>query len=51
MVLGWTGIVTSISNVNESADNIVKISETANKYVVKALPSIENKYLEPYIRL
>jgi hypothetical protein len=35
---GWRRIVTTIKNVNESTDNMVKISETADKtltYVTK----------------
>jgi hypothetical protein len=37
-VLGWTRIVQTVKNVNDSTDNMVKISETADKtltYVTK----------------
>lgn len=30
-VLGWTRLVTTIKNINDSTDNMVKISETADK--------------------
>lgn len=37
-VLGWTRIVQTVKNINDSTDNMVKISETADKtltYVTK----------------
>ena len=31
---GWTRIVQTVKNVNDSTDNMVKISQTANKTLI-----------------